>query len=94
MEALTKFCWSSRSSAYFLLVMTYLLSLEIFNWNLHLVDTNYLLTHVHRLSDAALLAFPIMFIRKKWFVYTWLVLINIYLLSNLWYFRNCYHCLF
>ncbi len=43
---------------------------------------------VRRIADALLFAFPILFLRKKKFVYPYLILINLYFLSIVWYFRT------
>lgn len=43
--------------------------------------------NIYRLADSILLALPILFSHRKWFVLSFLLIINLYFLSILWYFQ-------
>lgn len=43
---------------------------------------------LRRLADAMLLGLPILFCRKKCIIFPWLVVINLFLLSIIWYYRT------
>jgi phosphoglycerol transferase MdoB-like AlkP superfamily enzyme len=89
----SNFSWSGRTVSYILATLAIFISVEIFNSFIPYGtdDPNWSYTHFYRLADAALLALPIAFIRKKWFVISYNLIVSIYLLSNIWYFRYYYN---
>lgn len=79
---------SNRLAVYIFLIIAFLISISQLN---HSVSTWYVdgwSVKLHRLEDAMLLAIPILFLCKKRFVFLYLFLVNIYLLSIVWYFRT------
>lgn len=79
---------SNRLVVYIFLIIALLVSISQLN---HSVSTWYINSwsvKLCRLEDAMLLAVPILFLCKKRFVFLYLLLINVYLLSIAWYFRT------
>jgi hypothetical protein len=64
----SNFSWSGRTVSYILATLAIFISVEIFNSFIPYDGPNCSFTHFYRLADAALLALPIAFIRRKWFV--------------------------
>lgn len=77
-----------RAAVYLLLTLTFLITLSI-------VDGMWIIPHpqsfaiwARRLADALLLALPVWFVRRKGLLFSWIGLVVLYLLSNVWYYRN------
>lgn len=75
-------------------VVTYLLLTLAFYITLTIVDEVWNILHHHyfaiwaqRAADAMLLALPAWFLHRKRWLFPWIVLVNLYLLSNVWYYR-------
>lgn len=80
--------FSNRLVVYIFLIITFLISISQLN---HCVSTWYVnswTVKLCRLEDAMVLAIPILFLCKRRFIFLYLLLINIYLLSIAWYFRT------
>ena len=76
-----------RAATYLLLTLAFYITLTI-------VDEVWLIRHHHyfaiwarRAADAMLLALPVWFLHRKRWLFPWIVLVNLYLLSNVWYYR-------
>lgn len=76
-------------------VVTYLLLTLTFYITLTIVDGIWIIPHPHlfaiwtqRAADAMLLALPVWFLHRKRWLFPWIVLVNLYLLSNVWYYRS------
>lgn len=79
-----------RAATYLLLTLAFYITLTI-------VDEVWLIRHHHyfaiwarRAADAMLLALPVWFLHRKRWLFPWIVLVNLYLLSNVWYYRIYY----
>lgn len=44
--------------------------------------------YLRKVFDAMLFAFPVLLFRKKWILFSYLIIANLYLLSIIWYFRT------
>ena len=44
--------------------------------------------HLRRLPDAMLLALPVLFWKKRAIIFSWLILVDLYMLSIVWYFQT------
>lgn len=77
-----------RVAVYLALTAAFFLSLTAMNavWEFH--GCNDLNSQIHRLVDALLLALPAWGLRKKRWLFPWVAVVTIYLLSNVWYYRN------
>lgn len=77
-----------RVAVYLALTAAFFLSLTAMNavWEFH--GCNDLNSQIHRLVDALLLALPAWGLRKKRWLFPWVAAVTIYLLSNVWYYRN------
>lgn len=77
-----------RTAVYLALTAAFFLSLTAMNavWEFH--GCNDLNSQIHRLVDALLLALPAWGLRKKRWLFPWVAVVTIYLLSNVWYYRN------
>lgn len=77
-----------RVAVYLALTAAFFLSLTAMNaaWEFH--GCNDLNSQIHRLVDALLLALPAWDLRKKRWLFPWVAAVTIYLLSNVWYYRN------
>lgn len=77
-----------RVAVYLALTAAFFLSLTTMNavWEFH--GCNDLNSQIHRLVDALLLALPAWGLRKKRWLFPWVAAVTIYLLSNVWYYRN------
>lgn len=64
------------------------ISILIYLSNLHLEGFNYFGPQVRRIADAMLFSLPILFTKKKALIFPYLCIVNIYLLSIVWYYRN------
>ena len=76
-------------------IATYLLLTLAFYISLTIVDGIWKIPHPHsfaiyaqRAADAMLLALPVWFLHRKRWLFLWIVLVNLYLLSNVWYYRS------
>ena len=75
-----------RTVIYLILVMLLYLSMgEVY----HNIQIHYIKDYVlfRRWGDAMLIAFPLLFVRKKILAFPYLLLINLYFLSIVWYYR-------
>lgn len=79
---------SSRLFIYILLVILLYISIGQLTHSIRVGYIKDWTVHVYRLADAMLFALPIFFCRKKVVVISYLLLVNIYLLSVIWYFRT------
>jgi len=79
---------SNRLVVYILLIIAFLISISQLNHSVSTWHVDDWSVKLHRLEDAMLLAIPILFLCKKRFVFLYLLLVNIYLLSIIWYFRT------
>lgn len=84
-------------AAHYERVVTYLLLTLAFYITLTIVDEVWNILHHHyfaiwaqRAADAMLLALPAWFLHRKRWLFPWIVLVNLYLLSNVWYYRIYY----
>lgn len=74
---------------YLLLTLAFYVSLEVFNFCFDSsLPNHYIMNRVHRLVDAMMFALPALFLRRKLFLFIYISIITVYLLSNVWYFRN------
>lgn len=72
-----------------LILMLFFATLELYH-NIHVNYDNEWTIQVHRLVAPILLATPILFIKKKIFIFPYLIVIALYFLSIAWYYRT-YH---
>ena len=77
-----------RAFIYLLLSLALYVSLLVLNSDLNYVGFNYFTSQVRRFADAMLFALPVFFLYKKRFLFPYIILVNLYLLSNVWYYRN------
>ena len=79
-----------RVATYLLLTLTFYITLTIVDevWNIR--HHHYFAIWAQRAADAMLLALPVWFLHRKRWLFPWIVLVNLYLLSNVWYYRIYY----
>lgn len=77
-----------RVAVYLALTAAFFLSLTAMNTVWELYGFNGLKSQIHRLADAMLLALPAWGLRKKRWLFPWIAVVTLYLLSNVWYYRN------
>ena len=80
--------FSSPVAAYLLLVAALTLSNEVVASQMLCKGLNHFAAHLHRLMDALLLALPVLLVPRRWLALPWLVVVHVYWLANLWYYRN------
>lgn len=68
--------------------LTFYVSLLVLNSCLDYAGYNYFTVQVRRFADAMLFALPVLFFHKKRFLFSYIMIVNLYLLSNIWYYRN------
>ncbi len=74
---------------YFLLATSFYIALLVFNSCLDISGFNYFSCQLRRFVDALFFALPFCFLfKRKYTLIPWIVFVNLYLLSNLWYYRN------
>lgn len=77
-----------RWFAYLSLSLAFYISLLVFTAELEVPGFNYPTVLLRRLAEASLWALPSFFLRKKRYLFPYILLVNLYLLTNTWYFRN------
>lgn len=73
---------------YFILCTCIYLSILIYLKNIDIEGFNYFGPQIRRIADAMLFSLPILFSKKKIIILPYLFLVNLYLLSIVWYYRN------
>lgn len=73
---------------YVVLAIAFYFSLLFFNDNLDFEGFNYLTAQIRRFADAMLFALPVFFLYKKRFLFPYIILVLMYFLTNIWYYRN------
>lgn len=73
---------------YLLLVLTFYVTLLILNTYWEITGSNSLISQIRRFADAMLFALPILLWNKRFFLFPYILLVNLYFLSNVWYYRN------
>lgn len=71
-----------RVAVYLALTAAFFLSLTAMNTVWELYGFNGLKSQIHRLADAMLLALPAWGLRKKRWLFPWIAVVTLYLLSN------------
>lgn len=79
---------NSKLFFYFLLVIVVYLSLSQMYHCIHIWYDREWIIHLRRLPDAMLLALPILFWKKRSIIFSWLILVDLYMLSIVWYFQT------
>lgn len=87
-ETLAHSGWMGKSYLYLLLSLSFYVSLLVLNSQLEFSGFNYLTAQCRRFADAMIFAIPILFLYKRRFLFPYIILVNAYLLSNIWYYRN------
>lgn len=80
--------FSNRWTAYLLLSICLYIAIGQLQ---HLIRVPYdrsMEVHLWKATDSMVLALPLLFTRKKHWLFPWLLLVNLYLLSIIWYFRT------
>lgn len=77
-----------KISLYLLLSLSFYVSLLVLNSQLEFSGFNYFTAQCRRFADAMAFAIPIFFLYKRRFLFPYIILVNAYLLSNIWYYRN------
>lgn len=77
-----------RLTSYLLLVLALLITEELVISHIEWGGMNHFAAQMHRMADALLLALPILLCPSRWLSTPWLLIVNIYYLANLWYYRN------
>lgn len=78
----------NRFFFYLILTIAVYISLSQFYHCIHVWYDRGWIIYLRRLSDAMLLSFPVIFWRKKSIVFSWILLLILFLLSIIWYFRT------
>lgn len=73
---------------YFLLVFAIYLSLSQMYHCIHIWYDKEWIIHLRRLPDAMLLGLPVLFWKRKSIIFSWLLLVDLYMLSIVWYFQT------
>ena len=75
---------------YLLLTAAFFIALQTVNFCLETDIANYYpIHHLRRLADAMMLAIPAIFLcRRKWWLYLYVWLTDVYLLAVVWYYRT------
>lgn len=73
---------------YAVLAIAFYFSLMFFNSFLEIEGFQYLTTQMRRMADAMLFALPVFFLYKKKFLFPYIFLVLMYILTNIWYYRN------
>lgn len=76
-----------RLVAYLLLALAFYLTFELFVHLLHYNRLDYLSMHLRRIADALVLALPVWFVRRKWPLFIWVGILDLYLNANLVYYQ-------
>ena len=84
-ETLAHSGWMGKSYLYLLLSLSFYVSLLVLNSQLEFSGFNYLTAQCRRFADAMIFAIPILFLYKRRFLFPYIILVNAYLLSNIWY---------
>ena len=79
-----------RAATYLLLTLAFYITLTIVDEVWFIRHHHYFAIWARRAADAMLLALPVWFLHRKRWLFPWIVLINLYLLSNVWYYRIYY----
>lgn len=87
-DMLHKHKWLGNLPIYIILVIALYIALGQLSHSIHVWCMRGGMVHLYRLSDAMLLALPIFFMKKKKIVIPYVIIINLYLLSIIWYFRT------
>lgn len=77
-----------RLAIFLLLVLALYISIGQLSHNIQVEYAYEWVIQLRRMSDAMLFAFPIIFLRKKRYLSPYLILVNLYFLSIVWYFRT------
>lgn len=76
-----------RTIVYLILVLLLYLSLGEMYHNIHTSYINVWGIKMRRLGDAMLFALPLLLMKKKYLIFVYLILVNAYFLSIVWYYR-------
>ena len=79
-----------RIATYLLLTLAFYITLTIVDEVWDIYHHHYFAIWAQRAADAMLLALPVWFLHRKRWLFLWIVLVNLYLLSNVWYYRIYY----
>lgn len=77
-----------RTATYLLTALALLATLSILDSFWEIPHPQHAAVWLRRLTDALLLALPAWAFRRKGWALLWILVIDLYLLSNLWYYRN------
>lgn len=77
-----------RTFDFILFSLTLYITLLFLAGNLDCQGFNYVPAQLRRMGDAVLLSLPVYCVKKKKYLFPYLTLINIFLLVNIWYYRN------
>ena len=77
-----------RTVVYLLAVIALLATLSILDSFWEIPHPWHATVWLRRLADAMLLALPAWFLRRRGWLVLWILIIDLYLFSNLWYYRN------
>ena len=77
-----------RVAIYLLLTLAFYVSLTIVDGIWIIPHPHFFAIYARRAADAMLLALPVWFLHRKRWLFPWIVLVNLYLLSNVWYYRS------
>ena len=76
-------------SNYLLLTLAFFIALQTMNLCLESSLPNYYpMNHLRRFADAMIFALPVFFMRRKRLLFTYLTMADLYILSNVWYYRT------
>lgn len=77
-----------RPAIYLLLTLAFYAALSAADRIWEIPHPHLFVIRLRRFTDAMLLALPVWFLHKKRWVLLWIALADLYLLSNVWYYRN------
>ena len=77
-----------RPAIYLLLTLAFYAALSAADRIWDIPHPHLFVIRLRRFTDAMLLALPVWFLHKKRWVLLWIALADLYLLSNVWYYRN------
>ena len=78
----------ARTAYYLAVVLSILATLSILDSFWEIPHPWHTSVWIRRFADAMLLALPAWFLRRRGWLVLWLLIIDLYLFSNLWYYRN------
>ncbi|MCH5332135.1 MAG: LTA synthase family protein, partial [Alistipes sp.] len=86
---LKEFFFKSPVSDYLLLTLAFYIALQVLNLCFEPSPSSRLfVSHIHRIVDAMMFALPIFILRRKLFLFPYLLVVDLYFLANVWYYRT------